>query len=121
MHRLNPAFFVALMLLAAPLLATGPNDVVEASMLVRGTIDVLPDGSVASYELYKADKVPPAVADLIKRNVAAWKFELNGTRTTTLRESMWLRMVANQTDDRHMTLRLASASFDDQNVPNDST
>jgi hypothetical protein len=101
--------------------ATDVARVAEASMLVRGTVDVLPDGSVANYTLYKAEKLPAPVVDLIKRSVTTWKFELKEARTTPLQEEMSLRIVATDAGDRHVTLHLAGADFSDEDAPEDAT
>jgi len=97
------------------------KDIAEASMLVSGTIEVLPDGSIGSYALYKEEKLPAPVIDLIKRNVSTWKFQLKAPSTSPIKEDMSLLIVARDEDAKHMTLRLAGANFSDGDAPENSS
>ncbi|MGO4504487.1 MULTISPECIES: energy transducer TonB [unclassified Dyella] len=117
----SAAFVAAMLLLASSVHATSPKDPIEASMLLSGTVEVLPDGKVGSYALYKAEKLPPAVLDLIKRVAPTWKFELGEAHTAPFQERMSLRIVATNADDRHMTLRVASADFSDKDEAEGAT
>jgi hypothetical protein len=117
----SAAFVAAMLLLGSPVHATDPKNPIEASMLVSGTVEVLPDGTAGSYSIYKAEKLPPPVLDLVKRASETWKFELGAPHTTPVHESMSLRIVATNTDDRHMTLRVASANFGDKDEAADAT
>src|SRR6185437_14739483 len=61
-----------------PLARLHPNAAskrVQASMLVTGTIEVAPDGSVAQYALDHPDELPPAVKGLLAKAIPSWKFE----------------------------------------------
>ena len=52
--------------LSCAVLAAGPDAVrkrEEATMLVTGRIDVMPDGSVHGYSIDRPEKVPAAVTD----------------------------------------------------------
>lgn len=117
----SAAFAAAMLLLGSSVHATDPQNPVEASMLVNGTVEVLPDGKVGSYSLYKAEKLPPPVLDLVKRASATWRFEPGAPHMTPFQESMSLRIVATNTDDRHTTLRIASADFGDKDEAADAT
>lgn len=97
------------------------KDSAEASMLVTGTLQVMPDGNVGSYTLDKPEKLPAAVVDLIKRNVPSWKFALKAPRATPTNEAMSLRVVAHDVDANHMTLQLAGASFSDIDEPDNAS
>ncbi|WP_201314285.1 hypothetical protein [Dyella sp. EPa41] len=114
-------FTAAAMLAGMSTRAVDLKDIAEASMLVSGTIEVLPDGSVGSYALYKEEKLPAPVIDLIKRNVSTWKFQLKTPSTTPIKEDMSLRIIAKDEDAQHMTLRLAGANFSDGDSPESSS
>ncbi|WP_430392277.1 hypothetical protein [Dyella sp. 20L07] len=90
-------------------------------MLVTGTVELLPDGSVRNYTLYKAEKLPAPVVELIKRNVATWKFQFKEPHTSPIQEDMSLRVIAKDADDHQMTLRLAGVEFSDKDKPEGET
>jgi hypothetical protein len=115
------AFAAAATLAGMSAHAADLKDFAEASMLVSGTVEVRPDGSVSGYTLYKEEKLPAPVVDLIKRNVTTWKFELNGQNTAPIREDMNVRIVARDVDAQHMALRLEGAAFSDGDEPEDSS
>lgn len=122
MRRTYLAVFTAAAMLAGmSTYAVDLKDIAEASMLVSGTIEVLPDGSVGSYSLYKEEKLPAPVIDLIKHNVTTWKFQLKAPSTSPIKEDMSLRIVARDVDAQHMTLRLAGVDFSDGDAPKDSS
>jgi hypothetical protein len=97
-------------------LASGWSDVrksAQASMLVTGWIEVMPDGSVHDYTIDRQEKIPPAVLELIHNNVPAWKFKVDGKEAVIERASMNLRIVAKQVDEQHDSIAIASAFFGD--------
>jgi hypothetical protein len=83
----------------------------EASMLVTGWIEVMPDGSVHDYSIEHPEKIPPAVLDLIKQNVPTWKFTLDGNANVIERARMNVRIVAKRVDDTHDSLSIVGATF----------
>jgi hypothetical protein len=89
----------------------------EASMLVKGSITIAADGSVAGHELERPEKLPPGVVALIGQSLPKWRFEPvmeNGeAHETTARMS--LLVVANKSDPEHFTVRIRSAQFGDLN------
>ena len=103
-------------LLSAAALAAGPNEVrkrVQASMLLTGKIVVAPDGSVRSYIVDKAEKVPPAVISLIANNVPRWKFEptlLDG-KPVAAEAEMSFRVVAKPIGDDNFSISINGAEF----------
>jgi hypothetical protein len=115
------AFAAAAMLAGMSAHAVDLKDAAEASMLVSGTIEILPDGSVGSYSLYKEEKLPAPVVDLIKRSITAWKFQLKRPSTAPFKEDMSLRIVAKDVDAQHMALHLAGAGFSDGGESEDSS
>lgn len=108
-------------LAATAVQADDVDKIAEASMLVTGTVDLNPDGSVAGYTLDKAEKLPAPVVALLKNNVATWKFEFKEPHTLPVHDTMSLRIVAKDADNHQMTLRLAGVSFDDKERPEDES
>ena len=53
---------------------------VEASMLVTGELVVAPDGTVKSYTLDRADKLPPEVRELLAKVVPGWELGVAKSR-----------------------------------------
>ncbi|WP_130617444.1 energy transducer TonB [Dyella amyloliquefaciens] len=84
----------------------------ESSMVVTGTVDISPDGTVTSHTLDHRDKLPAIVADLVDRAAARWHFQEDLTKSPTARHTdMTLRIVArHQTDGTYKT-RIVAASF----------
>jgi hypothetical protein len=100
--------------------AEGPGAVrkrVEASMLLTGDIVVTPAGTVASYTLDKADKVPADIASLVHDTAAAWRFEpvIVDGHPVNARAHMSLRVVARHEDPNStgFVARVAGATFGD--------
>lgn len=92
----------------------GPGEVrkqAEASMLVRGWIEVMPDGSVHNYTIDQPEKIPVAVTDLIQKNVPKWQFKLDDHDNVIRKARMNIRIVAKRIDDQHDSIALAGASF----------
>jgi hypothetical protein len=86
---------------------------VEVSMLLAGTIDIEPDGSVSGYVLDDRVKVPDYVTSLFDRRVAAWRFEptMRGGQPVAVRSPMSVRMVARQTAGDGFVISISGASF----------
>ncbi|ULU25660.1 energy transducer TonB [Dyella terrae] len=91
----------------------------EASMLVTGVVNLNPDGSVRDYTLDRPERLPAEAGDVIKQNVARWKFQFASPVSTVISEKMTLRLVARMIDDQHASVRLVGTSFDDVQVPED--
>lgn len=109
------------LLLAAPCLpvdAQKPSairDTLEARMLVTGSVDIEPDGSVGALALDDLEKIPDPVVDLVVRAAAHWRFEpiLVDGAPAAARVAMNLKVMANKvpgTEDEFV-LRLDSAYF----------
>jgi hypothetical protein len=115
-------FWVAVVAGALAVTAVHSEDVdklAEASMLVTGTVELNADGSVHGYALDHQDKIPGPVTDLIQRNVPSWKFQFSAEPTSIVKESMSLRIVAKETDEKHTTLGIAGVQFDDMHGQSD--
>ncbi|MGH8158005.1 MAG: energy transducer TonB [Rhodanobacter sp.] len=93
----------------------------EASMLVTGTIEVMPDGSVRSYALDQADKLPPAVVQVVQQNVLNWEFQFDGQQATPMKAKMSLRLLAKRVDDKHDSVSISATQFgEDHKVPGEN-
>lgn len=64
----------------------------EAGMLVTGTVEMNPNGSLHGYVLDKPEKLPAAVVDVVGRTVQSWEFRLSGTATDVVTSRMSLRV-----------------------------
>lgn len=118
-------FFVGVTSLAITGLAfaAGPAAVrkqVEASMLLTGTIVVAPDGSVKSYELDKAEKIPANITALVSNATQQWHFDpvTRDGQAVTAKARMSLRVVARREtpDGDDYTARIAGATFGDNDA-----
>ncbi len=104
------------MLLSNVVLAAGAEAIrkqAQASMLVTGSIDVAPDGSVQSYAIDHAEKLPPVVVELLGKNVPTWRFEpvsVDG-KPVLATAPMSLRIVARRSDDQHFSAGIVAAQF----------
>ncbi|GAA5001057.1 hypothetical protein GCM10025793_05050 [Lysobacter lycopersici] len=85
----------------------------EMSMLVKGTIDMRPDGSVESYALDDSGKLSPAVAGMVGMQVSQWRFEptLVDGKPVRARTKMQLRIVAKPADTQNFDVHIQSAYF----------
>ena len=112
-------------LMAGAALAEGPAAVrkrVEASMLVTGSVEIAPDGSVKGYSIDQSDKLPPPVVQLIQQNMPAWKFQFDSPQAAAVNVKMSLRLLARRVDDTHDSISISAAQFgQDENVPGQST
>lgn len=105
---------LACILLACAALAEGPAAVrkrAEASMLVKGSIELAPDGSVRNFVVDKPDKLPPVVLKLVQQNVPTWKFTLKDPTATTTKARMALRVIAKRIDEQHDSIAISAANF----------
>jgi hypothetical protein len=83
----------------------------EASMLVKGTVEIKPDGSVNGYAIDGAEKLAPVVIEVIQKNIPTWKFQLAAASTTVVKETMSLRLVAKAVDDKQVSVSIVGATF----------
>jgi hypothetical protein len=110
------ALFTLTLAAAAAIAARAPESVrkqVEASMLLTGTIDIEPDGSVGGYAIDDKEKVPDYVLGNIDRQVPGWKFEpvqVDG-KPVRARTRMSLRVVAKPTQGEEFLMSLGGVNF----------
>ncbi|OOG60248.1 energy transducer TonB [Rhodanobacter sp. C03] len=111
-------------LMACATWAESPAEVrkqAEASMLVTGSIEVMPDGSVQGYTLDHADQLPPIVVQILQQNVPTWKFKFDDQQTVAVKAKMSLRLLAKRVDDTHDAISISAAQFgQDDKVPGES-
>jgi len=91
---------------------------VEASMLVTGAIIIEPDGTVAKLDLDQREKLPEAVASLIDKAAANWKFEpvlVDGVARRG-KARMSLRVVANKLPNGDFQVTLRGSHFGDEAI-----
>lgn len=124
---LVPALLALPLLISAPVGAQsgawkGARAEVEASMLVTGHVDIDPQGRVSGHAVDDADALPPYVSDLVGRAVPAFLFEpvLEQGVPVPERAKMSLLVVATQTGDGGMSIRIRSAHFGDDGLSADA-
>lgn len=109
------------LLLCSAALAAGPAAVrkrVEASMLVTGTIEVAPDGTVQGYTLDRAKDLPPVATDIIGKNIPHWTFQpvLLAGKPVAAKAKMSLRLVAKPIGNGDYTVSVSGAYFGERNT-----
>lgn len=85
----------------------------QASMLVAGTLDIEPDGSVSGYALERTNTLPKAVAELASKTLPQWRFDpvLQEGKPVKARATMRLQFIGNQIDNTHYAVGLGGADF----------
>lgn len=86
---------------------------VVASTLVTGTVKISPEGKVVGYTIDQSAKLAPFVRDLLDKNIPTWTFERTMPLPVDITERMTIRLLAKAVDDKHDTISIVSASFDD--------
>jgi len=109
---------VVLTLLVGSAFASGPAAVrqqIESSLLVKGTIDIKADGSVAGYALQPGKPLPSGIVAMLDRVVPQWRFEPIelSQGTTRGRATMSVRVVAKKLDADNFSIEIRGAKFGD--------
>ncbi|BFI94842.1 MAG: hypothetical protein RSP_03520 [Rhodanobacter sp.] len=89
----------------------------QASMLVSGSIEVAPDGSVMQYALDHPDELPAQVKDLLAKAIPTWKFKpvaVDG-KPAIAKASMSVRVLAMPMANDMFRLDVAAAHFFERN------
>lgn len=107
---------LVLALCSAMAFANGPGGVrkqVESSLVVKGTVDIDADGRVLGYALDRADKLAPAVKQLLAGAVPHWRFEpvQLDPDTDRGRAPMSVRLVAQKLEDGDYRIEVRGAQF----------
>lgn len=102
--------------------AAGPASVreqVEATLLVKGTIDIGADGGVDGYTIEQQEQLPEGIAGVIDRVVPRWRFEPVhvGGRAARVRAGMNLRLVARKLDNGDFAVQIRDAGFNQESEP----
>lgn len=93
---------------------------VEASMLVSGTIEINPDGSVRTYAIDQAAKLSPSINDCIRQTVTAWRFQVDTKKEVIAKARMTLRLLAKSVDDKHIAVSVGGETIGkDDGLPTD--
>lgn len=87
----------------------------EASMVLTGTIDISPRGTVDGFALRDEAKLEAYLQAFIQKNVSQWQFEpiTRDGMAVPARAPFSLRLVARQLADTGMEVELRSVSFRD--------
>lgn len=88
----------------------------KASVLLTGTVEVAPDGSLRSYRLDHPEMIDAPVLELIDRNVKRWSFEVDSLpdgvpANATIVNTMSILVVAKKLENNAYALRLAGSYF----------
>ncbi|WP_024891765.1 hypothetical protein [Luteimonas huabeiensis] len=89
----------------------GPE--VEASLLVRGTLEIEPDGSVSGYAIQEEDELAPGVAELLADIVPSWRFEpvVENGRPVPVRTQAHIGLRATRNEDGGLAIHLEGVGF----------
>ncbi|MDR3444901.1 energy transducer TonB [Dyella sp.] len=91
----------------------------EVGMLVTGTVEVNPNGSLHGYALDEPEKLPPVVVEVIGKTVSSWEFKLSGPITDVLKTKMSLRVVAKPLGDGQFKVAVEGSSFGEPGARSD--
>lgn len=116
---LFPALFAGVAVAAKP---SDASQQIEASMVVTGSINVEPDGSVSGYKLDRPEKLPQGVVDLVAKAVPAWRFEpvLVDGKAVAAKAKMSLRATARKLGPERYEVGIRSANFGGEALPGES-
>lgn len=85
----------------------------EASMVLTGTVDVNPDGSLHGYTIDKRELVPADVAAIVDKNVSQWTFKLSAPTTEVTHSKMSLLLLAKPAGEGKYSVTVSGSSFGD--------
>jgi len=93
------------------------QDRAEASMLVTGSIDIAPDGTLSSIVVDHRQQLPVEVTSLVDRASAKWRFSPDPSGEADIRHvAMTLRIVARREPDGAYRSRIRAATFGDRKL-----
>ena len=110
-RRYQIVLVLLLTLIASTANAQAVRKTAEASMLVTGSIELNPDGSLHGYTLDQSEKLPPPVVDIVGKSIPTWQFKLSGTTHELVKTDMSLRVVAKPVGDGKYNVAVEGASF----------
>ena len=91
--------WVSLALFASMAGAQAARKTAEGSMVVTGSLEVNPDGTLHGYTLDQPEKLPPVVVDVLGKSIAHWQFRLSSPSTQVIKTRMGVRVVARPVGD----------------------
>ena len=109
---------LAVMFAADAAIPRVPDRQVELSMLLKGTIDIAPDGGVERYSLEKSKDLTPAAVGILNKQISRWRFEpvvIDG-KPSEARTNMTIRVVASPASDGNYSLVIQGANFSGSKV-----
>lgn len=117
-RRLAGGLIVLLLALAAPAGAqtrAGLMKELEASMLVKGRIDVAADGRIAAFSIQDPDQVDPLALQHVMRHVPNWTVRPATVDGVPVASSspFSLRLVARRIDDRNHAISILGVSIEE--------
>lgn len=92
----------------------------EASMVVTGSVEVNPDGTLHGYVLDQPGKLPPDVVKVVDSTMKLWQFSLSRPAQELVKSKVSMRVVASPVGDGNFTVRVEGASFGDA-LPQDGS
>lgn len=93
--------------------AQGVRNTAEASMVLTGTVDVNPDGSLRGYTIDKREAVPADVAAIVDKNVSRWTFKLSAPTTEVIHSKMSLLVLAKPAGGDKYAVTVSGTSFNE--------
>lgn len=87
---------------------------VESSLLVKGQIDIEPDGSVSGVAIDREDQLPESVRGFVRESAGRWKFEpvLVDGKAVRARAPMSARLVAKKIEGDSYQVGIRSVNFE---------
>jgi len=87
---------------------------IESSLLVTGTVDIEPNGSVSAIQMDHEEKLPTGVVTFVRDSGLQWRFEpiVRDGKAVKARAPMSVRVVAKKVAGDQYQIRLAGVNFD---------
>jgi hypothetical protein len=103
--------WVSLALFASTAGAQAVRKTAEGSMVVTGSLEVNPDGTLHGYTLDQPEKLPPIVVDVLGKSIPHWQFKLSSPTTQVVKTSMSVRVVARPVGEGNYKVSVDGATF----------
>jgi hypothetical protein len=103
--------WVSLALFASTAGAQAARKTAEGSMVVTGSLEVNPDGTLHGYTLDQPEKLPPVVVDVLGKSIPHWQFKLSSPTTQVVKTSMSVRVVARPVGEGNYKVSVDGATF----------
>ena len=85
----------------------------QFSILLKGTVDIRPDGSVDHYSIEGIKELAPSIANMLDKQVSQWKFEpvVVDSKPVVAQTHMSLRLLATPNGDGNYSAGIQSVWF----------